>query len=106
MREASTADVLKSIKDPTCLVLHKGSEQAEQLLEDIISEEEIPSGRSIIEGAQEVGNLTNEQRGLITELFKLMEVAYDHEARACSCLMRLSRMLSNYKSSFNQASNP
>ena len=93
MREASTADVLKSIKDRTCLVLHKGSEHAEQLLEDIISEEDTPSGRSIIEGAQEVGNLTDEQRELITGLFELMEVAYDHEARVCSCLTRLSRTL-------------
>ena len=69
MREASTADVLKSIKDLTYLALHKGSEHAEQLLEDIISEEDTPSGRSIIEGAQEVGNLTDEQRELIIELF-------------------------------------
>ena len=93
LREASAADVLKSIKDLTCLVLHKRSEQAEQLLEDIILEQEIPSARSVIKGAQEVGNLTNEQRGLITELFEIMEVAYDHEARACSCFVRLSRTL-------------
>ena len=93
MKEASTADVLKSIKDPTCLVLHEGLEHAEQLLEDIISEEDISSRRSVIEGAQRVGNLTDEQRGLIMELFELMEVAYDHEARACSCLVRLSRTL-------------
>ena len=93
MKEASTADVLKSIKDLTCLVLHKGPEQAEQLLEDIISEEDISSGKSMIEGAQRVGNLTDEQRGLIMELFELMEVAYGHEARACSCLTRLSRTL-------------
>ena len=50
MKEASTADVLKSIKDLTCLVLHEGSEHVEQLLEDIISEEDISSGRSMIEG--------------------------------------------------------
>ena len=93
MKEASTADVLKSIKDPTCLILHEGLEHTEQLLEDIISEEDISSGRSMIEGAQKVGNLMDEQRGLITELFELMEVAYDHEARACSCLARLSRTL-------------
>ena len=74
-------------------MLHKGSEPAEQLLEDIISEEDIPNRRSVIEGAQEVGNLTNEQRGLISELFELMEVAYNHEARVCSCLTRLSRTL-------------
>ena len=93
MREASTADVLKSIKDPTCLVLHKGLERAEQLLKDITSEEDAPSRRSVIEGAQEVGNLTDEHRELIIELFELMEVAYDHEAKVCSCLKRLSRTL-------------
>ena len=27
------------------------------------------------------------------EVFKLMEVVYDHEAKACSCLVRLSRTL-------------
>ena len=43
MREANTANVLKSIKDLTCLMLNKGSEQAEQLLEEIIPDEEIPS---------------------------------------------------------------
>ena len=93
MKEANTAGVLKSIKDPTCLILHEKTVNVEQLLEDIISEEDIPSGRSVIEGAQRVGNLTEEQRGLIAEVFKLMEVAYDHEARACSCLTRLSRTL-------------
>ena len=93
MKETNTTDVLKSIKDPTCLILHKRSEHAEQLLEDIILEEDISSGKSIIEGAQRVGNLMDEQRGLVTEIFELMEVAYDHEARACSCLARLSRTL-------------
>ena len=93
MREANTADVLKSIKDPTCLVLHKGSDQAEQLLEEIIPDEEIPSGQSVAGKALKAGNITNEQRELIMELFKVMEVAYDHKARACSCLVRLSKTL-------------
>ena len=47
----------------------------------------------MIEEAQRVGNLTGKQRGLIAEVFELMEVAYDHEAKACSCLVRLSRTL-------------
>ena len=90
MKEANTASVLKSIKDLACLILHEKSENVEQLLEDIISEEDIPSGRHVIEEAQRVGSLTDKQRGLIVEVFELMEVAYDHEAKACSCLMRLS----------------
>ena len=93
MREANAADVLKSIKDLTYLILHKGSEQAEQLLEEIIPDEEIPSGESVVRGALKAGNLTNEQQELITELFGVMEVAYNHEARACSCLVRLSKTL-------------
>ena len=44
MKEANTAAVLKSIKDLTCLILHERSENVELLLEDIISEEDIPSG--------------------------------------------------------------
>ena len=47
----------------------------------------------MVRGALEAGNLTNEQQELITELFKVMEVAYDHKARACSCLTRLSKTL-------------
>ena len=93
MKEASATDVLKSIKDLTCLVLHKGSEQVEQLLEEIIPDKEIPSGQSVVRGALKAGNLINEQQVLITELFEVMEVAYNHEARACSCLMRLSKTL-------------
>ena len=93
MKEASATNVLKSIKDPTCLMLHKGSEQAEQLLEEIMPDEEIPSRQSVVGGALKAGNLTNEQWELITELFEVMEVAYDHEARACSCLVRLSKTL-------------
>ena len=93
MKEASATDVLKSIKDPTCLMLHKGSEQVEQLLEEIIPDKEIPSRQSVVGGAVKAGNLTSEKRDLITELFEVMEVAYDHEARACSCLVRLSKTL-------------
>ena len=94
IEEGSAAKVLKSIKDLTCLMLHKGSEQVEQLLEQIIPDEEIPSGKSVVRGALKKGNLTSEQAELITELFKVMEVAYNHKAKACSCLMRLSRTLS------------
>ena len=73
IKEANAAGLLKSIKDPTCLILHEKSAHVEQLLEDIISDEDIPSGKNVIEGAERVGNLTEEQRGLITEVFELME---------------------------------
>ena len=63
MKEASAADVLKSIKDPTCLMLHKGSEQVEKLLEQIIPDWEITSGKSVVRGALKEGNLTSEDSG-------------------------------------------
>ena len=60
MKEAGTHNVLKSIKDPTCLALHNASEQAEQLLEQLISDEELPSSESVIGRVHREGDLTEE----------------------------------------------
>ena len=94
MKDTSTWDVLKAIRDPTCLALHKGSEEAEELLKELISGEELPSGESVASRICEEGDLTKEQQELIAELFDDLEMAYDHAARACSSLTRLSRSLS------------
>ena len=37
MKDAAVLDVLRSIKDPTCLAIHPQSEEIEGLLEEIIS---------------------------------------------------------------------
>ena len=94
MKDASTHDVLKAIRDPTCLALHKGSEEVEELLKELISGEELQSSESVASRIHEEGVLMKEQEELIAELFDELEMAYGHTVGACSSLMRLSRSLS------------
>ena len=67
MKEASTHDVLKVIREPTCLGLHKGSKEVEQLLKQLILDEEFPSSESVISRVHREGDLTKEQQELIAE---------------------------------------
>ena len=79
------------MKDSTCLVLHYGSDEAEGLLRELISSEEIPSSSSIATNIHEEEALTDEQKNLIGKLFEDLETAYNHEARAFGLFGILSR---------------
>ena len=56
-------------KEPTCLALHKGSKEAEELLEELISGEEPPSGESVASRICGEGDLMKEQQELIAKPF-------------------------------------
>ena len=95
MKEAAILDILRSIKDPTCLAIRPQSEEIEGLLKEIIPSEEIPSGDSIIRSMSDEIILSDQNRELITELFELLEMVYDHIGRACRLIGALSRTLNS-----------
>ena len=65
----------------------------DQVLEEILPTEEVPSAPGVIQSAQRVETLTDaDQRGIL-ELFEALETAHDQLATACSLLGRLSRTL-------------
>ena len=94
MKDANILNILRVIKDLTCLALRHGSDEVEGLLKEIISSEEISSGSSISSNIHKEEALTDEQKNLISKLFEDLEMAYNHAARACGLLRMLSRSLS------------
>ena len=70
MKDAAVLDVLRSIKDPTCLAICPQSEEIEALLEEIIPSEEILSGESISRSLPDEAILLDSDRELLTELFE------------------------------------
>ena len=91
MKEADTLDIIRSIKDPTCLTIHPQSEEVKGLLEEIIPSDDIPSGSSVIKSMADKTTLSDEDRELIKELLEMLETAYDHIGRACGLIGALSR---------------
>ena len=94
MEEENADTVLNSLKDITCTALMPQTEERDERLEEIMPEEELPSASDIIMQAQELEDLTLEQREQITELFDELEVAHDTLAKVSRTLARLSRSLS------------
>ena len=95
MKEANILDILRSIKDPTCLTICPQSEEVEGLLEELIPSNDIPSGSSVIRSMADETSLSDEDRELIRELFKMLETAYDQIGRACGLIGALSRTLNS-----------
>ena len=95
MKDAAVLDVLRSIKDPTCLAICPPSEEIEALLEEIIPSEEILSGESVIRSLPYEAILLDSDRELITELFEMLEMTYDNIGRACGLIGALSHSLNS-----------
>ena len=70
-------------------------QRIEGLLEEIIPSEEIPSGDSIIRSLPDETILSDSDRELITELFEILEMAYDNIGRVCGLIGVLSRSLNS-----------
>ena len=87
MAAANTDAVFTSVKDRVGLCLCPQMEQNENVLESIISAEEVTSAAEVLGKVEEI---TQEERDLIKELFDSLEVAHLHLAIACSTLSRLS----------------
>ena len=94
MEEANADTVLNSIKDIARMALMPQTEERDERLEEIVPEEDLPSASDIVAQAQELEDLTLEQREKITELFDELEVAHYALAKVSSTQARLSRSLS------------
>ena len=87
---ADTEAVWAAVKDKVGLCLCPQTEKNENMLEGIISTEEVPP---VVEILGKVEEVTQEEWDLIRELFDLLEVAHSHLATACSTLSRLSSIM-------------
>ena len=94
MEEANVDIVLAAIKDASCMALMPCTEDQDERLEEIMPEEDLPSGSDITAQVRDLNDITPEQGELLAELFKELEVAHDSLAKASSILGRLSRSLS------------
>ena len=94
MEEANIDIVLATIKDASCMALMPCTEDWDERLEEIMPEEDIPSGSDITALVRDLDDITPEQGELLAELFEELEVAHDSLAKASSILGRLSRSLS------------
>lgn len=71
-------NILKSVKDPTCLAIHPYMEESEEKLEEMMPTEEIPSGKSVAAQMHDMEPLNDEQRMQMAELFDNVEVMHNH----------------------------
>ena len=88
--EADTGAVLKAMCAPTCLAIQRQTEEAEEKLEELMPEVDIPRGEEVISRIDELELLTKDQNNDIGELFKNLEVAHEHMAHSCGLLDMLS----------------
>ena len=57
--EADITTVLKAVHDPTCLAIWPHTEEAEEKLEDLMPEEDIPEGKDAISRIEDAESLTD-----------------------------------------------
>ena len=95
MEEAKEGSVLKAIKDTSCTALMPPDSDKEERLEAMMPESDTPDLEDILSNAEELGDLTSNQKELLGELFEELETAHKSLARACSTLGRLSRGLNS-----------
>ena len=93
MAEADTSKVMRAISDPTCLALWPKTDVREELLELMMPLEDAPEGDEVATSIQGDTPLTENQCGLLRELFEDLEVDHEHTVRACSVLAWLSLSL-------------
>ena len=95
MEEAKVVCILKSIKDISCTVLMPLASNHEERLEAMMPELETPDPKDILAQAEQLGELTQEQKELMGELFDELETVHESLVRASSTLGRLSRSLNS-----------
>ena len=93
MDTANPDAVWRAIKDKVGLCICPSTEEKEKMLECLLPDQEIPPADRILEMMEDADELTKEDRALISELFKSLEVAHSELASACSVLSQLSRKL-------------
>ena len=90
MEETKVATILKSIKDMSCMALMPQTSDREEKLEAMMPELDIPDQKNTLAQAEQLGDLTQEQKEHLAELFDELEVAHESLARASGTLGRLS----------------
>ena len=93
MQLADISTVSKAIRGKNYNVLLPKSDTIDQILEEIISSEDMPEAPDILKITQREGEMSQEDQKLVAELFSNLDVAHDHATTACGLLSRLSRML-------------
>ena len=61
------------VKDPSCMALMPQTEDCEERLEQIMSQEEMPSGSEVVARIEDLDDLSTEQKAVLAELFKEVE---------------------------------
>ena len=93
MQLAKISTVTRAIRDKCFNILLPRLNELDQVLEETLPTEEVPSAPSVIQSAQRVETLTDADQRVIVDLFETLETTHDQLATACSLLERLSRTL-------------
>ena len=95
METANVEAVLRAIKDTACMALMPSDSDQEEMLEAMMPETEMVTLEDFLSGTDELGDITEDQKELMGELFEELETAHESMARACSTLGRLARGLNS-----------
>ena len=93
MEDANVTTILKSIKDMSCIALMPQTSDHEEKLEAMMPKSDLPDPSNALAQAKQLGDLMQEQKGLLAELFNELEVVHESMVRAIVTLGRLSQGL-------------
>ena len=93
--EVDPKGILNTIRDPSCLILRKQTEEVKEKLEEIIPESDIPRGKDIIQDIKDMGTINEQQKNDIGEVFDNLEIAHEYLGRSCGLMAGLSRTLTS-----------
>ena len=93
--EVDPNGILNTIRDPSCLILRKSTEEAREKLEEVDPDSDIPSGKDIIQDIENLGTLNEQQKHDIGEVFDNLEIAHEYLGRSCGLMAGLSRTLTS-----------
>ena len=93
MQLADISMVTRAIWDKCFNVLLPRSEEIDQVLEEILLNEEMPSASEVLRSAQRGEAMTEANQRVVAELFESLETTHDQLVTACRLLGRLLRTL-------------
>ena len=91
METANVEAVLRAIKDTACTALMPSDSDHEETLEAMMPETEMATLEDFLSGTDELGDITEDQKELMGELFEELETSHESMARACSTLGEISQ---------------
>ena len=71
VEEVDPKGILNTIRDPSCLILRKQTEEVREKLEEIILESDILRGKDIIQDIEDMGTINEQQKNDIGEVFDI-----------------------------------